>query len=92
LYDRKERCQYKCQNVLAFLEITIRGHYALSNIAKSQQKLGFRKIDLTTIFANVTSPSILSPNRFGALEWQALGGSIQLTISHLSCSGFSVSS
>lgn len=34
LYVRKERCQYKCQNVLAFLGITFRGRYALSNIAK----------------------------------------------------------
>lgn len=40
---------------------------SIGNMEKPEQKLGFRKIGLTTIIADATSPSIGWPNRFGTL-------------------------
>jgi hypothetical protein len=63
LYVRKERCQYKCRNVLAFLDN--RRFAAVAHFQTLQISLrgpgfqkSFQKIGLTTIFANVKPPSI----------------------------------
>jgi hypothetical protein len=96
LYVRKERCQYKCRNVLAFLDN--RRFAAVAHFQPLQISLrrawfpkNFQKIGLTTIFANVKPPSISDRIVSVRLRGGSLGGSIQLTTSHSSFPAFSVS-
>ena len=56
MYDRKERCQYKCQNVLAFLRISIRDRYTPSNIGKLRTRTLLSKKLLDNDFCECYTP------------------------------------
>lgn len=81
MYDRKERCQYKCQNVLAFLRIARSATITHFKVWQLRSRIPVsEKFDLTTIFANVTPQAF--DDRIVSVLWRgsSLEGGIQLIL------------